>query len=228
MPYEMVSFRANGGHCQGYFAAPDGGGKRPAIIVIQEWWGLVPHIKDVAERFVREGFIALAPDLYHGKTATEPDEAGKLAMSLQAADAAKDLDGAIEYLVNHEATLGGKVGIVGFCLGGGLSLYEACHNPDKVAACVVYYGVLPTGQSDLERLKAPLLGLYAEKDGYMPPAQVEELKNRLDSLGKEAEVHVYPNADHAFFNDDRPEVYNAAAADDAWGRTLEFFRDHVR
>ena len=228
MPGQTVECAANGGTCDGYLATPAAGGKRPGVVVIQEWWGLVGHIKDVAERFASEGFVALAPDLYHGKQAAEPDEAGKLMMSLQAQEVVKDLDGAVAYLLGNERVAGERVGVVGYCLGGGLSLYEACHNPSKIGACVVYYGVLPGWQPDLSKLEASVLGLYAERDSYMPPPAVDELRKQLQSLGKKADLRVYPDTDHGFFNDDRPEVHDKEAAKDAWQRTVQFFKTNLR
>jgi len=223
----MVSFARNGEQTDGYLALPAGGGRHPGVIVIQEWWGLVPHIKDVADRFAREGFAALAPDLYHGRATSEPDEAGKLMMALRLDEAAKDLDGAVRYLLAHEATSGQKAGIIGFCMGGGLSLYEACHNAEAIGACVDFYGVFEGSDSQLDRLQAPLLGIFAENDAWAPPEQVRALKARLDELGKRSEVHIYPNADHGFFNDSTPAGYKADAAQDAWKRTLAFFREHL-
>ncbi|HLZ68933.1 MAG TPA: dienelactone hydrolase family protein [Dehalococcoidia bacterium] len=224
---QMVSFARNGEQTDGYLARPDGGGRHPGVIVVQEWWGLVPHIKDLADRLAGEGFVALAPDLYHGTAANEPDEAGKLMMALRLEEAAKDLDGAVRYLLAHEATGGQKAGIVGFCMGGGLALYEACHNAGAFGACVDFYGVFEGSDSQIERLQAPLLGIFAEHDQWTPPAQVQALKARLQALGKQAELHVYPGCDHAFFNDTSASAYKPEAAQDAWRRTLAFFREHL-
>ncbi|HYN83973.1 MAG TPA: dienelactone hydrolase family protein [Pyrinomonadaceae bacterium] len=223
MAGQTVEFTSNGGRAGGYLSVPEGG-TGPGVIVLQEWWGLVPHIKDVCDRFAREGFVALAPDLYHGEQARSPDEAGKMMMALNIAQTEKDLRGAIEYLVSHEATAGETVGTVGFCMGGVLSLFAACENPGRVGACVVFYGIHPKVELRLERLRAPVLGLYAERDQFVTPEVVRELESRLRELGKEAEMHVYAGTDHAFFNDTRPEVYDAEAAADAWRRTVEFFR----
>jgi carboxymethylenebutenolidase len=225
MPNEMVEFKSNGATAGGYLAVPESG-KGAGVIVIQEWWGLVPHIKDVCERFAAEGFVALAPDLYHGRTTTSPDEAGKLMMALNIEQAEKDLRGAIEYLRAHESVASERVGTVGFCMGGALSLYAASKN-EQVGACVVFYGGHPKVKPDLENMRAPLLGFYAERDDFATPALARELEAKLKSLGKSVEIHVYDNADHAFFNDDRPEVFNATAAADAWQRTLRFFREHL-
>lgn len=226
MAGQMVEFPNNGGTTSGYLAVPDAG-KGPGVVVIQEWWGLVPHIKDVCDRFAAEGFVALAPDLYHGKSTTSPDEAGKLMMALQIDETEKDLRGAITFLLDHEASAGEKVGTVGFCMGGALSLYTATKN-SQVGACVVFYGGHPNVKPDLPNLQAPVLGLYAERDGFVTPDLVHELERRLTELGKATEIHIYPDADHGFFNDTRATVYNETAAKDAWRRVLEFFQQHLK
>ena len=225
MAGQMIEFRSNGGTTEGYLALPESG-RGPGVVVLQEWWGLVPHIKDVAERFAAAGFVALAPDLYHGEVARSPDEAGKLMMALNIAQTEKDLRGAVDYLLGHEATEGDRAGIVGFCMGGALSLYGASKN-ERVGACVVFYGIHPKAQPDIEALHAPVLGLFAERDKSVPPAAVEELEKRFAAAGKSIETHIYPGTDHAFFNDTRPEVYDAEAAADAWRRTVEFFRTNL-
>jgi carboxymethylenebutenolidase len=222
---ETISFASNGGTTSGYLAVPKSG-KAPGVVVIQEWWGLVEHIKDVCDRFAAEGFVALAPDIYHGKVTKSPDEAGKLMMALRIDEAEKDLRGAVEYLRSHQATTGDKVGTVGFCMGGALSLYAASKN-NQVGACVVFYGVHPNVKPDLENLQAPVLGIFAERDGFATPHSARELERQLNALGKSIEIHIYPDADHAFFNDTRPEVYKADAAHDAWRRSIEFFRRHL-
>ncbi len=225
---EMVSFTSNGTSAQGYLAIPASGRGR-GVIVIQEWWGLVPHIKDVADRFAAAGFVALAPDLYHGKAASnqEPDEAGKLMMGMKISDAEKDLRGAINYISAHEAVTSKKVGTVGFCMGGALSLFAAAHNPDNVGACVVFYGVHAFVMGDLDQLQAPVLGIYAEKDDFTKAEMVDQLQKDIQKRGKHIEVHVYPNTHHAFFNDTRPEVYNREAAADAWKQTIEFLEKNL-
>ncbi len=222
---ELVKFASNGGQTDGYLAIPEKG-SGPGVVVIQEWWGLVDHIKDVCDRFAAAGFVAVAPDLYHGKVAKSPDEAGKMMMALRIDEVEKDLRGTVQYLLNHDATTSKKVGTVGFCMGGALSLYAASKNPG-VGACVVFYGGHPNVKPDLPNLQAPVLGIFAENDRSIPPAAVHELERQLKDLGKSVEMHIYPGTDHAFFNDQRPGVYNAAAANDAWRRTLEFFRQHL-
>lgn len=226
MTGQMIEFSSNGTTTSGYLAAP-AEGKGPGVIVIQEWWGLVPHIKEVCDRFAGEGYVALAPDFYHGQTARSPDEAGKLMMALRIDEAEKDLRGAITFLLSHEATEGDKVGTVGFCMGGALSLYAASKNP-QVGACVIFYGIHPNVKPDLANLQAPVLGLYAERDAYVTPAVVHELEAKLKEHGKPAEMHIYPDVDHAFFNDTRADVYDEAAAKDAWQRVLNFFGEHLK
>ncbi|HSL59843.1 MAG TPA: dienelactone hydrolase family protein [Acidimicrobiales bacterium] len=225
----LVEFPSNGSNGQGYLAVPESG-SGPGVIVIQEWWGLVPHITDVCDRFAAEGFVALAPDLYHGETTTEPDEAGKLMMALNLDRAGRDMAGAISFLQDHDAVTSDAVGVTGFCMGGGLALVLACQQPDAVAACVPFYGVIPwpDAQPDWSRLEAAVQGHFAELDGMFGPDAVQQLQSTLDGLDKQAELIVYPGAEHAFFNDTRPEVYDADASELAWHRTVGFFRAHVR
>lgn len=226
MAGKMVEYKANGGTTSGYLAAP-APGHGPGVVVIQEWWGLVPHIKDIADRLASVGFVALAPDLYHGKTTTSPDEAGKLMMAMRIDEAEKDLRGAVDYLLSLDAVQPKKVGAVGFCMGGALSLYAASKNP-KVSAAVVYYGGHPNVHPDLENLQASVLGHYAERDGFVTVQLVRELDQKLTALKKPHTFHIYPGVDHAFFNDTRPTVYNKTAAQESWRRTLDFFHQHLR
>ena len=224
MPGKMVDFPSNGGTTQGYLATPTSG-KGPGVLVIQEWWGLVPHIKRVADRFAAEGFSALAPDMYHGKTADEPDGAGKLFMALNIAQAEKDLRGAARYLAQQSSTA--KLGAVGFCMGGQLALFAGTVNPN-VGAVVDFYGVHPNVKPDYSKLSGPVLGLFAEKDGSVTPQTARDVDAAIKKAGKQSEIHIYPNVDHAFFNEDNKGAYNKAAADDAWRRTITFFRQHLK
>jgi carboxymethylenebutenolidase len=220
----MVQFPSNGGTADGYLATP-ASGKGPGVIVIQEWWGLVRHIKNVCDRFAAEGFSALAPDIYHGKTADEPDGAGKLFMALNIAQAEKDLRGAAGFLAGHSSTA--KLGAVGFCMGGQLALYAATLNPN-VGACVNFYGIHPNVKPDYAKLSGPVLGLFAEKDSFVTPQTAKDVDAAIRKAGKSSEIHIYPGADHAFFNDERPDAFNKTAADDAWRRTLAHFRQHLK
>ena len=227
MAGQMVEFPSNGGTAQGYLAKP-ASGRGPGVLVIQEWWGLVDHIKDVAERFAAEGFVALAPDLYHGQATSEPDEAGKLMMALNIDQAAKDLRGAAQYLLREGSVTSRKVGVVGFCMGGQLALYAATVAPDEIGAVVDFYGIHPNVQPDFSKLKAPVLGVFAERDSFVPVEAVRELEAKLRAQGVETDFKIYEGTDHAFFNDTRPDVYNESAARDAWGRTINWFRKHLQ
>ena len=224
MAGKMVEFSSNGGKTTGYLATP-ASGKGAGVLVLQEWWGLVKHIKNVADRFAAEGFTALAPDLYHGKTADEPDGAGKLFMALNIAQAEKDLRGAATYLAGQSSTA--KLGAVGFCMGGQLALFAGTVNPN-VGAVVDFYGIHPNVKPDYSKLSGPVLGLFAEKDGFVTPQTAREVDAAIKKAGKSSEIHIYPNVDHAFFNEDNTGAYNKAAADDAWRRTLTFFRQHLK
>ena len=222
---EMIEFPSNGSPGQGYLAEAQGGG--PGLVVIQEWWGLVPHIKDVCDRFADAGFTALAPDLYRGKQTTEPDEAGKAAMAMEADVAARDMSGAVDEILKHSTT--DKVSVVGFCMGGGLALTLAARRPDAVSVCVAFYGVhlRPDLQPEYSKLEAAVLGHYAELDEYCNPEAARGLEARLQGLGKEAQIYIYPRTDHAFFNDARPEVHDAEASALAWQRTIDFLHAHL-
>ena len=224
MAGKMVQYQANGTKTDAYLATP-ASGKGPGIVVIQEWWGLVGHIKSVADRFAAEGFSALAPDLYHGQSANEPDEAGKLFMALNIGQAEKDLKGAAAHLAQHSSTQ--KLGAVGFCMGGQLALFAATLNP-TIGAAVDFYGIHPNVNPDYAKLSGPVLGLFAEKDGFVTPQTARDVDTAIKKAGKQSEIHIYPNVDHGFFNDERPDVYNKPAAEDAWRRTLSFFRSNLK
>jgi len=161
---QIVDFPSNGKSAQGYLALPEGSG--PGVVVIQEWWGLNGHIKDVADRFAAEGFVALAPDLYHGTVTKEPDEAGKLMMEMNLETAARDLSGSFDFLTGHESVQPKKIGATGFCMGGGMALFLATLKP--IAATVPFYGV-GRAQADFSKLSGPVLGHYAQDDASLPP-----------------------------------------------------------
>jgi carboxymethylenebutenolidase len=220
---EMIEFPSNGASAEGYLASPEGG-SGPGVVVIQEWWGLVDHIKDVCDRFAQAGFTALAPDLYHGAATREPDEAAKEMMAMKMDRAALDMGGAVDEVARRSGH--DRVGVIGFCMGGGLALVLATQRPDKVAAVVPCYGIIPwpDAQPDYTAMTAAVLGHYAEKDGFFTPEAAEALATQLRELGKSVEIHIYPGADHAFFNDTQPEVYDAEASSALWDRTLTFFK----
>ncbi|MDQ3898051.1 MAG: dienelactone hydrolase family protein [Actinomycetota bacterium] len=225
----MVEFPSDGTTGGGYLATA-GEGAGLGVVVIQEWWGLVDHIVDVCDRFAAEGFTALAPDLYHGRTVPnrEPDEAAKAAMALDLERAARDMSGAVDFLKDHPAVRGKGVGVVGFCMGAGLALWLATIRPDAVRAVVPFYGIAPHGaEPDWSALTAAVEGHYAEHDDLADAEAVAAFEERLRDLGKEVRVFTYPGTGHAFFNDTRPEVHNDDAARQAWVRTLEFLRSKM-
>jgi carboxymethylenebutenolidase len=224
---EMIEFPSNGSTVQGYIAVPaNGPSSSSGIIVLQEWWGLVDQIKHTCDRFAEAGFTALAPDLYHGTTVplTEPDEAGKQMMALKMDAAAKDLSGAVDEL--QRRTGRDQVGVIGFCMGGGLALVLGTERPDAVKAIVPAYGLIPwpDAQPDYSKLDAAVLGHAAGEDDYFTPEAARELEAQLKALGKDVEFHHYPGAGHAFFNEDRPEAHHAESADLLWDRSIAFFR----
>lgn len=209
----------------GYLALPASGSGQ-GVIVLQEWWGLVPHIKEVADRFAAAGYVALAPDLYEGETATSPDEAGRRLMALNIERTAQKLQTAADYLLNLDAVTSNKLGVVGFCMGGQLALLAATVS-QSIGAVVDFYGIHPNVHPDFSKLSAPVLGIFGEEDNSVPPATVKQLESQIQQAGGAIETHIYPNASHAFFNNTRPEVYNPQAAADAWNKTLNFFQTHL-
>jgi carboxymethylenebutenolidase len=223
---ERITFPSNGHTGTGYLATPEGG-RGPGVVVIQEWWGLVPHIEDVCDRLAAEGLTALAADLYHGETTTEPDDAAKRMMAIDIQDAARHLSGAVTWLLGSEHTTGDGVGTIGFCMGGGLALYLASLRPE-VRACVVFYGVAPwpAAQPDVSRIRAAVLGHFGERDDFANHGAVDPLEERLRQAGVEVEFHWY-DGDHAFFNDTRPEVYAPEAAQRCWELTVPFLHRHL-
>jgi carboxymethylenebutenolidase len=227
---EMVEFESNGKKAQGYLATPEGSG--PGVIVIQEWWGLAGHIKEVADRLAAGGFVALAPDMYHGKETKEPDEAEKLMMDLDTERAAKDLSGAVGFLKSHETVEPKKVGSIGFCMGGALSLWLASLAP--IDAAVVYYGGPFKVQPDYSKVKGAVLGHFAEHDEWASPEYAESLFKDLKAAGVDAEYHVYEGATHAFFNDTstaenpkRVGEHDPASAETSWERTMAFLKKNL-
>ncbi|HEX9164850.1 MAG TPA: dienelactone hydrolase family protein [Gemmatimonadales bacterium] len=222
----MISFPANGGAVQGYLALPPGG-TGPGLVVIQEWWGLVGHIKDLCDRFAAQGYVALAPDHYHGKQTTSPDEAGKMFMALNIAAAGTEMRGAAEYLLGHPAVAPKKVGILGFCMGGQLALYAAQEHGDRLSCAVDFYGVHPHVPINPERVEIPVLGHFGLHDNSVPVDGVKALAAKVAAAGGSFEAHFY-DAGHAFFNDTRPTAYSAEAAALAWERTLGFLGKHLR
>lgn len=209
----------------GYLARPTGEEAKPAVLVIQEWWGLNDHIKEVARRFAEEGYVAIAPDLYHGVVVSEPNEARKLVMELDMAEAVNEIQQAITHLLDQDFVAGDKVGIVGFCMGGGLALQTGLTSAD-LGAIVAFYGS-PLKPEQAADVQAPVLGLYGAADQGIPVDAVNAMGDALTAAGIENEVNVYDGAQHAFFNDTRADSYNAEAAADAWAKTLAWFGSHL-
>lgn len=213
---------------QGFLARPAGAeGGGPAIIVIQEWWGLNDNIRAMARRLAGEGYTALAVDLYQGQVAEDPERARELmSQSMEREPQLEDnLRQAYDYLVRETGAT--KVASIGWCFGGGWSLRTALMLRKNIAACVVYYGHLPTDKETLSALGSPLIGFFGAEDGGIPVDTVHAFEQTLGELGKDAEIHIYPGADHAFANPSGTR-YNAEAAEDAWNKTLVFLNDHLR
>ena len=218
-----IEIAINGHSVPAYQCLPVGDGPFPGVIVIQEWWGLEPHIKDITERYAREGYAAVAPDLYHGEVTSEPDEARKLVMALDRPRAVSEVVGTVGY-IKSQGFSNGKVGTVGYCMGGGLSIATACNTEDLDAA-IIYYGSNPDADQ-LANVTCPVLGLYGGDDDGIPISTVVDLSVALEKNGTPYEVHIYGAAPHAFFNDTR-ESYRAEASAHSWTSTLEFFSKNL-
>lgn len=219
---EMITFRANGRMGDGYLASP-ASGHGPGVVLVQEWWGLVDHIKRVADRFATEGFFALAPDLYHGEKTKYPEAASRLMMALNTSEVAKDIGGAATYLLALDGVAPKWLGAVGFSMGGQLALFGACEFPQRIGASVDFYGVHPLIKPTVSRLSGPVLAHFGLRDNTTPPDAANALVQRIREAGKQVEAHFY-DAGHAFFNDDRSQAYDADAAQLAWQRTIKFLR----
>lgn len=220
---QHIDFSTGDDTGHGYLAVPESG-SGPGLLVIQEWWGLVDHIRDVCDRFAAEGFVALAPDLYHGETTTEPDEAGKLMMALNLDQAVADMSGAIAFLQEHDAVTSTHLGVTGFCMGGGLALVVAAERPAAFSACAPWYGLIPWehAQPDWSNVQAKVRGNFAAEDGFFGPDKAEGLERDLKEAGVDAEITIWPGVDHAFFNDTRPEVHDPDVSAQAWAQTVAF------
>lgn len=222
---QNVTFPSAGSTAHGYLALPPSG-EGPALIVIQEWWGLTDHIADVTDRLAREGFVALAPDLYGGNVAHDFQEARRLMQALPVERGVELLSGAVDYLLSRPEVTTDTIGSIGFCMGGGFVLYQAAVDP-RVTAAVPFYGVIRGELPDFSHLKAEILGHYAERDVTVPHESLEELRAIVPAQsGITPDIRVYP-AQHAFFNDSHPEVYHAESAAKAWESTVEFLHKRL-
>jgi carboxymethylenebutenolidase len=227
---ETVSIASKGESAQGYLALP-ASGRGPGVMVVQEWWGLVPQIKDVCDDLAREGFVALAPDLYRGEIAehTEMDKAGHLMSTLPIDRAARDMGAAVDFLRGNDAVTGDQVGVVGFCMGGMLALVVAAQQGDKVGAAVPYYGT-PFGDSppDWSGLTAAVHGHYASDDPYFPADEVRALEAELKGMGKDVRLEVHPSCGHAFTNPANVfGTYDPELTASTWASTVTFLHDEL-
>ena len=204
-----------------YVAIP-ASGTGPGVVVLHAWWGLNGFFRQLCDRLAGEGFVAVAPDLYGGKTASTIDEAQQLIQAMDRAAAEQRLDEAVTFLKHHHAVHQNGLGAIGFSMGGAWALFASTYYPDDIAAVVVFYG---SGSADFAKARAAYLGHYAENDEWEPTEDVQYLENALHSAGRDVEFHTYPGTAHWFFENNRPE-YNAEAAQLAWQRTVAFLRDH--
>jgi carboxymethylenebutenolidase len=219
-----VEFPANGATADGYLAEPDGEG--PGVVVLQEWWGVDEHIRGVCDRFAEQGFVALAPDLFHGETTEQPDEAEQKMMAMNMDEAVKEMCGAVEFLRQHEKVSGG-VGVVGWCLGGGLAAHAAAACSD-LDATVIFYYVMPHGKPDFSRIEGPVLGHFGTGDDFISVDDAKALEEEIRSAGVEVTFEFYDGAGHAFFAEhDRLGTHDPEQAQTAWQRTIDFFKRHL-
>jgi carboxymethylenebutenolidase len=218
-----IEFKTSAGTAPGYLASP-ASGSGPATIVLQEWWGLDEHVRSICDRFAAEGFFALAPDLYRGETTTQPSEAEQKMMAMSMDRAEQDMCGAAEYLRTLAGVEGEGVGSVGFCLGGGLSIWAAANCPN-IAAAVTYYYVMPHGKPDFKGIEGPVLGHFGTADEFVSVEAAKQLESEIAAAGVDVSFEFYEGAGHAFFNDtDRMGTYDAEATELSWTRTVEFLR----
>jgi carboxymethylenebutenolidase len=218
-----IEFPTSTGTSPGYLAVP-AGEHGPATIVMQEWWGVDEHIRSVCDRLAAEGFYALAPDLYRGETTAQPSEAEQKMMALSMNEVEQDMCGAAAFLRSQPGFEGSGVGALGFCLGGGLSLWAAAKCPE-ITAAVTYYYVMPHGKPDFSGITGPVLGHFGTADEFVPADAAEALEAELRDAGVEVTFNYYDGAGHAFFNDtNRLGTYDEGHAQRSWERTVEFLR----
>jgi carboxymethylenebutenolidase len=218
-----IDFPAGDGTTPGYLATP-AAGHGPATIVLQEWWGMDDHIRSICDRLAAEGFYALAPDLYRGETTTQPSEAQQKMMALSMDQVEQDMCSAAEFLRSQPGVEGDGVGSLGFCLGGGLSVWAAATCPN-ITAAVTYYYVMPHGKPDFTKIKGPVLGHFGTADDFIPQEAANKLEAELRDAGVDVTFDHYAGKGHAFFNDlNRLGTYDEGAAQVSWERTVDFLR----
>jgi carboxymethylenebutenolidase len=224
---ETVSYKSGSDTVSGYLALPEGGGKHPAILVIHEWWGLNDWVKEQAQKFAGQGYVALAVDLYRGKSASTPDEAHILARGLADDQGMRDLEAGYAYLASRPDVEASKIGSIGWCMGGGWSIKLAMDQP-KLTACVVNYGPLPTDPANIAKIKAPLLGNFGADDKGITPEKVQAFESAMKADGKTADIKIYAGAGHAFENPNNKEGYRPEATADASQRVTVFFQKYLK
>jgi carboxymethylenebutenolidase len=220
---ETVQFPSGKDTISGFLAVPDKSGQHPALVVIHEWWGLNDWVKEQTEKLAAQGYVALAVDLYRGKVAADPSEAHELMRGLPQDRAIRDMQAAYAYLATRKDVKSDKIGSIGWCMGGGLSLQLAIHQP-RLAACVVNYGSLPTDPNDIQQIMAPVLGNFGAEDKGITPADVNAFDNTMKGMNHRIDVKIYPGAGHAFENPNNTNGYRPEAAADAWKRTIAFLQ----
>jgi len=220
---QTVTYKSGAETVTGYLALPQGGGRHPAIVVIHEWWGLNDWVEEQAQRLAAQGYVALAPDLYRGKSTADPEVAHELMRGLPQDRALRDLDAAFQYLSSRQDVNLSRIGSIGWCMGGGLSLQLAVHEP-KLAACVVNYGALPTDPADIAHIHAPVLGNFGADDRGITPTEVIAFHKAMQSAGKKVDVKIYDGTGHGFENPNNKTGYRQAAAEDAWNKIIVFLR----
>lgn len=224
-----VSYKGSACTINAYVAEPAGSDARPAVIVVQEWWGLNDNIRDIARRFAREGYVAVAPDLYSRqghKVAADPNTAAQLMGGLAKPDGIADLKTTIGWIREQARTRTARIGVTGFCMGGSYAMLLPCESKD-IAAAAPFYGEIPP-DGTLANLACPIFYAYGENDGWIQRTDVDRLAAYLKKSGKPGEVKIYKGCAHGFFNDTRKDVYNADAAHDGWERALKLFAANLR
>jgi carboxymethylenebutenolidase len=224
---ETVKYPSGHEIVNGFIAVPRSEGKHPAIVVIHEWWGLVPWVKEQTQRLAGQGYVALAVDLYRGQSTTDPSQARELMRSLPQARALQDLEAAFNYLASRPDVEKSKIGSIGWCMGGGWSLRLAEHEP-ALAACVVNYGELPRSSAELQVIRAPVLGNFGAEDHGIPPQAVRAFESAMKADGKQINGKIYAGAGHAFENPNNKRGYRPEAARDAWHRTVVFLNAELK
>ena len=224
---KSVSYKSGDENVQGVLYAPSGNGPFPALIVIHEWWGLNDWVKEQASKLADQGYVTLAIDLYRGKVATTPDMAHEIMRGVPDDRAARDLHAAVEFLAAQSNVSKNKIGVIGWCMGGGYALNAALHE-STLKAAVINYGHLATDPAQLASINAAILGIFGGKDRGIPVDDINKFADALKKAGKKVEIKIYPDAGHAFENPNNKEGFRADDAADAWKRTVAFLAAELK